>query len=498
MNSFNSVYTRKLIRDSMFCLSYIFFIVFHFSIAQAQSKSVLSKKEHKRLNGFNQLFNTSSDSMSIPQSYQTLVTIIKDQDDLNYLESEKVVDVYDGILRTEGKYVNIETISLKFDELGCLIPDNYIEIPNLNLKKVEKVFNKDGYRTIKKLQLNFLDYTNSRNSRFKYKRYWDYKEIQEWNNIYLEQKINIINSKIRNKKNIVFYIHGYNVSYSMAQLQTVRFKNYLDKNIKSLDPNSTIIINLYWPSNNQKKINIGFNNGYLNKFKFKDKLSYRKSGTPFKYVSNTCYFVGISLRSIFNELDTTNKPNIYVFSHSLGATIATTSVINTISKIDFKTKNLRDTILIDSFNNIRFKKPNYKIASGNDDGLNYAILKLMESTKLPTYRVKFFLNAPAIPGVKTFKDMDTRKNYFFTIGYNPWDEKLDKRFLGWFRLKAKKHSSTTLGGDYHNEVAMTKMLFENENKFKSFISSTYTKHDIFQYMDSELFKIALLEFFKKP
>lgn len=99
---------------------------------------------------------------------------------------------------------------------------------------------------------------------------------------------------------------------------------------------------IFWTSNANKNFNIeskerfdisnktGISNGGLD------------NGISFMYYSNRAYYAAITFRKILNKLSNIEQSQ-YVFTDSLGATVATSALINTISKLDI-TKYDKDLI----------------------------------------------------------------------------------------------------------------------------------------------------------
>lgn len=283
----------------------------------------------------------------------------------------------------------------------------------------------------------------------------------KWNEVFLTPEIDCINEKLRSKENIVFFVHGYNVPYSLAVIQMLMLREKMQS--AGLNVDNTLFVPIFWSSGDLKKKNIKPEKA--KNFNVGDKFRYR-TAQGWLYYSNRAYYAAITLRNVLNKIDVDSTKNVMIFAHSLGATIATSACINTTSKLDNR----------DISNDLR---------------------KKFTQTPIPTIPIKIFLSAPAIPGVNTFTDMDScfsNKVVFSTV--NNRDRMLSKfKFIN-----PKRLSSTTLGSDYKGEASETKRLFMLKDFCDNFIYrkvSCRKDHDIFTYMRQDEYLKLLKEFIEK-
>ncbi len=293
---------------------------------------------------------------------------------------------------------------------------------------------------------------------------WDAHFIKEYT-----RKLNET-LRARNKKKVVFFIHGYNVPYSLATIQCMEFIKLAKQNGVAVE--EYLFVPVYWPSNDMK--NHELDSGKLNTFNHRN---YR-NGRRFGYYSNRAYYSALTLRQIITKISP--EVSVRIFSHSLGATLATTTLIDTKAK---------------------FQHPRRGSKSGpiTDD-----LEKIMKLYPPPGREIKVFMNVPAIPGENTFTDLEAAygKNYWFYVGFNPEDEMVSKRGIP---SKIYKQGSTTLGCDYRfessdkGEVERTRLLVSNEKLLPGhFIAArvgVQRDHDIFTYYEQRGFIEMMKTFF---
>ncbi len=327
-------------------------------------------------------------------------------------------------------------------------------------------------------------------------------------------------------RHIYFFAHGYNVPYSLAQIQG----NRLLKQIYRQHPNENILfIRIFWKGGEAKKLNVKTRNvnGHLmlKKIQYKDKISI-KNATGFKKKAKEAIKCGYSLRRLLHLLElgdgATDKRTFHLFSHSMGAVMLSHSLMNDISYIRYKptelvkiTKQARYVLdsswmyRADSLMNAAtckgLKKVFCSCSKERNEALEY--ISFMRYTRLPELNVRIFMNAPAIPGVQLFQFADVCKSYNFMVGYNLYDPTLAKRFAGKKTLISGKLShaagNTSLGLNYNNEVGQTEFLI-NRNLlkspnfcFKGYRTSNFFEHDLFFYMQHPLF-INAMKIFTEP
>lgn len=374
----------------------------------------------------------------------------------------------------------VKTVSIKLDGMGCMYPvsispNEYSNIKSdfLGKRKEYKDFDSKSffnlYNTVLKGKgskavnsfvnsfrfdpkiLKILDYS----THIKHCQEYDYFDfIEKWNAEFLGAKVEEINQIISDNqiKKIIFFIHGYNVPYSLAQKQGNVLADSLLKLDNSLKSENLLFIRVFWPSGNFKHSDFNVNTCNY------DNFNRLPTVRLFGYISNRAYLAGITLRTILTEINT-DLP-LYIITHSHGSTVATTALINTTSKM----------------------KPGRTSNS---------MMKLMLAVDLPDKKVNVFLNAPSIPGQNTFIDLENRypqTKYKFFVGYNANDQILLKRNIHIGKLKltlSGRMSSTTLGCNYKNEVRKTQKIFVEqglEDNFRAGINSFQSQHDFFCYI----------------
>ncbi|MFM9908388.1 MAG: alpha/beta hydrolase [Chitinophagaceae bacterium] len=381
-----------------------------------------------------------------------------------------------------SKSANI--MSIRFDGLGCVYP-TFIKD-----NKLKSLFFNDGvrhtalnaftfYSMFRKFSENSLISKNpafnqvlkelsaiskinfSNNDDSTIQNFFDFRE--KWNSYFLSALVNEVNDNIKQKliKYCVFFVHGYNVPYSLAHLQgNTLFKDILDSIAVEEDQKKILFIRVFWPSNSKKEKLFG--NVFCS---LKNKLNLN-SGKLYSFITNRAYLISLSLRSIINQLD--RNISINLVSHSFGAVVTTGIVLHPINKI----KKL-----------------------DRDSPFNKKIIRAFDTISIPSQKVSLFLSAPGIPGNTTFCVLDKEKNKdnYFYIGYNNKDMVLKKKnvpFLGWF-LTAKKRNSTTLGCNWRGEIDSVKAIVDKVGLSDNFIycqNGLKKNHDFFCYRLQEPFK----------
>ncbi len=284
----------------------------------------------------------------------------------------------------------------------------------------------------------------------------------DWNGYFLSKAVDSIKQRAVDKEHIIFFVHGYNVPYSLAVVQSISLLKKLEE--QGLKLENTLLIPVFWSSNDQKNSQIA----PADDFNVQDDKGFENL-EKWMYYSNRAYYAGLTLRQILNGLDPSKigAKDTRIISHSLGATIATTACINTTSKLS--NGNISDDL------KNKMASPNYP---------------------LPSYPIKLFLSAPAIPGKNTFRDMNSsffNKTVFSTI--NKKDRMLTKFFLLPARL-----SSTTLGCNHLFEVKKTRRFFFKNKLYDNFFYKKVSRrrdHDIFTYMRQKEYLEFLGEFLEK-
>lgn len=396
------------------------------------------------------------------------------------------LDIY---LPRKNEEANI--FNLKFDALGATYPDIFYD------KEIRKYFEKrKGLKSVKsnkylyrntffKLPLEKKELILKAVTESTKKSLFTSKETEaslitvakkslplsvqlnftrEWNKLILMDQIERLNEKLSlNIENLVFIVHGYNVPYSLAQIQS---NSIIDKTyeLDSLKAKKTLFVRVFWPSTSRKKVIIK-NDSFI----VKNKVNLY-SISAFRSISTRSYLVGHSMRTIINGISKFNG-SVYFFSHSLGAQVTASTFIIPELKV------IQDTLLHKYLNSNPIVNNNFK-------------------------KVKLFLNAPAMPGISSFPDssLANLKNTQWVIGYNPTDKVLRKT-IGFIRF-GDHNGNTRLGGNWENETwefkdYLQKVKKENQFKFVQ-TGSQYDLfgHDFFCYLNQDGFKLAFKDFMK--
>ena len=76
---------------------------------------------------------------------------------------------------------------------------------------------------------------------------------EEWDNFHVKRKISEIKMVMtnKNKRKVFFFIHGYNVPYSLAHVQATSLIKEIDT--LKIDVTDILLIPIYWPSNHAKR-----------------------------------------------------------------------------------------------------------------------------------------------------------------------------------------------------------------------------------------------------
>lgn len=306
----------------------------------------------------------------------------------------------------------------------------------------------------------------------------------EFNQISRSNLINRIESKLKGKKRVIFFVHGYNVPYSLAAVQAQAMITCLESN--HMDMEETLFLPVFWPSNDQKKVKLDgaiepeitiehaqFQQNALERNSARiDNLKRISNARRFTYYSNQAYFTAITIRSILNKIESSvvnDSIEVWMISHSLGATVLTSTVINTVEKLDFNSSN---------------------------PYLSNYIKDKLNSEPIPNFPIKMFMSAPAIPGVSTFSDMDQsihNKKFFCTVNEN--DKSLTKKYVKGINL-SRNLSATTHGANYNMDAGKVDKMFRETGYYDCYHYSEVSHqvdHNIFSY----LLQPGYQEFFSK-
>jgi len=369
-------------------------------------------------------------------------------------------------------------------------PNNYTKL-NANIAELKEEPERNFYRNLLNKSKEIRAIKNFSKSIDTFYEEWDpfhySKTIKA-----LAQKISILQENNKDLK-VIYFIHGYNVPYSLAVLQA----NELMKKINNADPRSQyLLVPIYWVSNSNKK-------HIFTDLTNPDISDVEDTSQIFKWFnySNRAYYTGLGLRKIISEVENLLilQPRTYVFAHSLGTTIATTLIINPTSKLALK-NNLKDNIVQDCNNQtIEILSDRTQQKLEKKYPIHNDLIKLMISNPIPKADMNIFLSAPAIPGPNTFVDICESvaeyKTIFSTI--NIGDETLKKHFkeplkrLKLFNLLG----ATNLGVDTL-KLNETKSIYTKKGGQYYFNQEimTHKEHNMFIYLEKEPYK-ELIEMF---
>lgn len=389
----------------------------------------------------------------------------------------------------------VKSIALKFDGLGCIYPaflvpgseagseflDETIKKKRFYKNSFYSFFLKESRNSGNAVRQDFISRSGFRSDDFKKVKmgllckpaieYFDF--IEKWNERFIPETVDEINKVLAGNsfKRIVVFTHGYNVPYSLAQLQGNVLLDSILSFSPDIKPQDILFIRLFWPAGNLKEHILTSSKCDYNNFERIATVRYHT------YYSNRAYLAAIATRKIFQQLKT--ELPIDIITHSLGSTVATTIMIQTEKKLQ----------------------------SGP---VSNSIAAYMKKVPLPEKKINAFLNAPSIPGVMTFTDMDPRdpvyQNYFFFIGYNNDDITLKKQRLKLFGKTVRfigpteQLSSTTLGCNRNDEVAKTIQLFQQKglgSQVEAKINSRQKEHEFYCYIKQPAFKENLVWFLKR-
>jgi hypothetical protein len=279
-----------------------------------------------------------------------------------------------------------------------------------------------------------------------------------WNQHYLPKYASELNAIIKqhNVKEVFFFIHGFNVPYSLAQLQGNAVFNRIiaDRKIRAVQE-KILFIRVFWPSFSAKRTRFMDNDRNCS---VKNKGIAILKTRLYSFVSNRGYLCGNTVNQLMLQLPQELKYNF--ISHSFGSTISAAMLFSPVSKIKVKDRETPfNKNMIDQFKN---------------------------QSPLSEWKINFFMNAAGMSGVSTFQGLDEEKNkqHFFFIGHNSEDKMLLKKHLPFMQFPACL-SSTTLGCNHHSEVDSLLSLAASRKLLGNFFesrTSTLREHDFFCYL----------------
>lgn len=306
-------------------------------------------------------------------------------------------------------------------------------------------------------------------------------------------------------KKIIFYVHGYNVPYSLGVLQSLELQNYI-QSTNYADKDKVLLVPIFWPSNDAKECNLP-DDSTFNGFSIKDKNGIfnggLSTGTLFWYYSNQAYSAAKGLREVLNgiqDIKTDGKDvNVVLFSHSLGANIITSSVINTFSKMELNS-SIYDYANAD-LTKRKIDPDSLSKKLSKNDKLGFEIVRMFKAVDIPKQKVTLFLSAPAIPGESTFMDIsDSVRNkikIYSTI--NKLDPVLQKKNTGILNkinaVNAGNFGSTSFGCDYNNDCAAVQDYFDSYGRGDClrFKELKINDHDFFVYLSDPDYRLFIYQ-----
>lgn len=315
-----------------------------------------------------------------------------------------------------------------------------------------------------------------------------------WDSLHNSRVINTLNSRLKdeNIKQVIFYIHGYNVPYSLAIVQMIALNNLMKTDL-GIDAKSILFVPIVWSSNDMKNKEIYKKESFdITNFKGLGEGGL-ENGMLFWYYTNRAYYASIGLRKILNGMERKDL-KVNIFAHSLGCVIATSALMPTTSKLDEKA-----SIVSAIKQALTDKDTNEQERLKKSHTVSYEIIEGLTGVNTPTIAIKCFLSAPAMPGQNTFTDLeaDKKEKYIFFSTLNKYDEMLTKAVSGIFVINEGNSNATSLGC-VEQEAALTKQLFSpSEANFDYKIVSDRVDHDVFTYMNQNAYIEYLKKFFQK-
>lgn len=238
-------------------------------------------------------------------------------------------------------------------------------------------------------------------------------------------------------KVVVVLIHGFNDDNPTGDYQDIR-RNLRDWGCTD---STTAYLEVYW-----------------------DGLTANNGNPATEYIwgraQNNSAYVSLAVRRLLTSLPQQTK--LRIITHSLGASVGTGALFNTVSKWKKGTTEIEDE-------------------EGNVTSIKrvWAYFDAVKTVVTPTQPdIRIGMIAPAIPGVSTFCDFENRNpactpaNNNITkvvIGFNCNDYATTKRVLKSDRL-SRVAGATTLGCNYKNEVGNT-MKAMNKLNYKNIVDS---------------------------
>lgn len=339
----------------------------------------------------------------------------------------------------EGKqYSDIHTpIRIFFDRQGMLYTDQPLNISKFyDAQSLLTDYYKDQKDELQRVFVTEdLLFTESNNIT---------KNIEILQNHLCEKYIKKINTVSADKK-LVFLIHGYNntgetASTALEKLRVAILKKYPQEKFQ--------FVEIYWDGLTKR-------NNPLNSGRIWDNAQYSSARA------------GLELRRILNSIEKTES---YVITHSHGASVITEAL----------------------FNVRRFKDKFYK---HDDDGIDITRLQAIYNT--PTSKFIVGMLAPAIPGYNVFCEyyertvagvpkIITMSNYRFINGFNKYDIATTKgvfpRFFGATTLACKEQDHEDVENIFNNNTAIY-----SRSDFSADKQNKQRSHAVVKYIENPNF-----------
>lgn len=295
----------------------------------------------------------------------------------------------------QAPYASPDVVRVYFDRMGFIYPD-YV-IPDAKLRD-------DNYSMLRSYYYNNPATYGYICSYYGVHPKADIENLQPDNDplqrAIIDGLAKRINDKGRSYSKLVYLIHGFNKEPMGDDGAEAQFRE-LSSRLASLMPSEKILyVEVYWDGCYDR-------GSRANAVKMWDNAQLHSCN------------VGLELRRLLNHMD---RQQVYVLTHSLGASVITTALFNV--------EKFRGTPETNA--DLYFQK--------HYDDTTY---------QTPSYLVKVGMLAPAIPGDNTFDDYYKRtnrpqqmgyNNYRFVVGFNHNDQVLEK-FIG----SPAFLGSTTLG-----------------------------------------------------
>lgn len=381
----------------------------------------------------------------------------------------------------------VNILSIRFDGLGCVYPGTF---KNERIKEwfLDDEAAKSAFRALTFYSLLRLHGQKLNPDEFGGKEFFDkmrslasrnpigdslvFANMMEFRRLWNEKFLSLIVDRIRqlsaenSLEELIGFIPGYNVPYSLAHLQGVALFNDMIDSLPEERTAKKLFVRIFWPSNDGKKKKFE-----CGKCKMNNQLKLINAKL-YNFVTNRAYFSGLTMREMINQLP--DQLRIKLVSHSFGAVISSAVVLPP------DTKFKRNTI---------------------HSVYNSQLLRAFNKVPIPKRDIRIFMSAPGIPGVTNFERVNVTDNsrHLFYISYNKKDKVLRKKVVpvfGWF-TRASQGNSTSLGCDYKGQIRRVTHLFAEaqlSSRLKTCQTSSQKNHDYFCYRQQPAFLHFFTEF----